>query len=35
MAALSVIFFILTTLLLTLMNATLGLGKALAIIERE
>jgi putative spermidine/putrescine transport system permease protein len=35
MAALSVIFFVLTTLLLTLMNATLGLGKVLAIVERE
>lgn len=35
MAALSVIFFIITTLLLTLMNATLGLGKVLAIVERD
>jgi hypothetical protein len=35
MAALSVIFFVLTTVLLVLMNMSLGLGKVLAIVERE
>lgn len=35
MAALSVIFFVLTTIILTLMNATLGLGRILAIVERD
>ncbi len=35
MAALSVIFFVLTTVLLVLMNMSLGLGKILAIVEWE